>query len=99
MRTLIAAVGIATALTVGAGQAGAAPLPLVDAPADQVADSGSATGSTIPTGSIIQTPAGSVILTPTGSTGLDAALWTAGFIGCVLLIPSCLHPDMHGPIS
>ncbi|MFF0607164.1 hypothetical protein ACFYUD_00685 [Nocardia tengchongensis] len=45
MRTLIAAVGIATALAVGAGQAVAAPLSLVDAPAVPVAQTGSSSGS------------------------------------------------------
>ncbi|MFF0632189.1 hypothetical protein ACFYTS_06765 [Nocardia sp. NPDC004151] len=45
MRTLIAAVGIATALTVGAGQAVAAPLPGLDTPATPVAATGSSTGS------------------------------------------------------
>ncbi|GAB2441989.1 hypothetical protein GCM10027262_53540 [Nocardia tengchongensis] len=45
MRTLIAAVGIATALTVGTGQAVAAPLSVVDTPAASVAETGSSSGS------------------------------------------------------
>ncbi|MFF0637567.1 hypothetical protein ACFYTS_34305 [Nocardia sp. NPDC004151] len=45
MRTLLAAVGIATALAVGAGQAVAAPLSAVDAPAVPVAQTGSSSGS------------------------------------------------------
>lgn len=45
MRTLIAAVGVAMALTVGAGQAVAAPLPFVDAPVAPVAETGSSSGS------------------------------------------------------
>ncbi|MFE3100251.1 hypothetical protein [Nocardia tengchongensis] len=77
MRTLIAAVGIATALTVGAGQAGAAPLPLIDAPAAPVAASGSSTGSTFPI--------------TTGSAGLDAALNIAGTIACAIMIPDCFQ--------
>ncbi|GAB2443622.1 hypothetical protein [Nocardia tengchongensis] len=45
MRTLIAAVGIATALTVGTGQAVAAPLAVADAPVAPVAETGSSSGS------------------------------------------------------
>ncbi|MGW4536013.1 hypothetical protein ACWEOI_34150 [Nocardia sp. NPDC004340] len=44
MRTFLAAVGIATALTVGAGQAVAAPPAFADAPA-LVAETGSSSGS------------------------------------------------------
>ncbi|MEU1428524.1 hypothetical protein ABZ412_15755 [Nocardia sp. NPDC005746] len=44
MRTFLAAVGIATALTVGAGQAVAAPPTFADAPAP-VAETGSSSGS------------------------------------------------------
>ncbi|MFE5288032.1 hypothetical protein ACFRAQ_23940 [Nocardia sp. NPDC056611] len=82
MRTLIAAVGIATALTVGAGQAGAAPLPLVDAPAAApVAGSGSSTGSAFPI--------------TTGSVGVDAALNIAGTIVCAIMIPDCFHRETN----
>ncbi|MGW4530274.1 hypothetical protein ACWEOI_04935 [Nocardia sp. NPDC004340] len=81
MRTLIASVGIATALTVGAGQAGAAPLPLVDAPASPVAQSGSATGSAFPI--------------TTGSAGLDAALNIAGTIVCAIMIPDCFSRETN----
>ncbi|MFF0632201.1 hypothetical protein ACFYTS_06825 [Nocardia sp. NPDC004151] len=66
MRTFLAAVGIATALTVGAGQAVAAPPAFADAPAP-VAETGSSSGSV---GGLLNTGLAFLlcIFTPTGCT-------------------------------